>query len=270
MIESAVAVGVGAAASLLLAFALTGWPAPWRPLRENYAGRPVPVVLGVAVVGGTLLGALASKGPPSDGVGLALWAGLAALLVAGMLDDRVRDGPRGIAGHLRSLSRGRPTTGILKLIVAVAAGAGVALAAGGQPVRVAAGTVLIALAVNLFNALDVVPGRSLKWGVVALAATLAWLWGDPRALLPAAGLGAAAAALGFDLRERGMLGDGGSNPLGLLVGAALLLALPTAGVVGAAALLLLLQVAAETVTISRLVDRVPPVRWFDRLGRRAG
>ena len=65
-----------------------------------------------------------------------------------------------------------------------------------------------------------------------------------------------------------MLGDAGSNPLGLLAGLGLAVSLPTPWLVAAAVAAVLLQVAAETVTISRVVDAVPPLRWFDRLGRR--
>jgi UDP-GlcNAc:undecaprenyl-phosphate/decaprenyl-phosphate GlcNAc-1-phosphate transferase len=267
---SLVAMAVGAAVSLLLSGALSALrPAPF-PVRPNLAGRPVPMVLGAAVVAAALLGALAAEGPPRTIVGVALWIGLPALLLAGILDDRVRGGPRGILGHLRSLARGRPTTGVLKLVVGVGAGIAVALADGGEPLRLAAGAVLMVLSVNLFNGLDVAPGRSLKWAVVLLAVALGGLWDDPQTYLPAAGLGAAAGALAFDLRERGMLGDGGSNPLGLLVGAGLFLVLPTGGVVAAAVVAVVLQLAAETVTLSRLIASTPPLRWFDRVGRLPG
>jgi UDP-GlcNAc:undecaprenyl-phosphate GlcNAc-1-phosphate transferase len=133
---------------------------------------------------------------------------------------------------------------------------------------VVAAAVLVAACTNVWNALDVVPGRSLKWGLVVLVLSLprAWLGGGGE--LPAAALGAAVAVLPFDLLERGMLGDVGSNPLGFLVGTVLVLVLPTPGVVVAAALAVALQVAAETVTISRLIEAAAPVRWFDRLGRR--
>lgn len=264
------AIGVGAAASLILSGVLGALrPAPF-PVRENHAGRPVPMVLGVAVIVGALVGALAAEGLPATAVGVALGIGLLVLLAAGVLDDRVRGGPRGISGHLRSVAHGRPTTGVLKLIVGVGAAIAVAVAAGGEPLRLATGALLMAFLVNLFNGLDVVPGRSLKWGVVLLAVVLIWLWDDPRTLLPASGLGAAAGALGFDLRERGMLGDGGSNPVGLLVGAGLFLVLPTWGVVAAVIVAALLQLAAETVTLSRLIGSAPPLRWFDRLGRLRG
>ncbi|HEX2029952.1 MAG TPA: hypothetical protein VHL78_00925, partial [Actinomycetota bacterium] len=196
-----------------------------------------------------------------------LIAAILALWVAGHLDDVLGGRARGLGGHLRSALRGRPTTGILKLVAGVAAGVGLALALGGGAVRVAAAAILVAVATNLWNALDVVPGRALKWGIVALVPLVAASWRGDYGIVGAATLGVAAAGLPFDLRERAMLGDAGSNPLGFVVGAGLALSLPTAGVVAAAAAALALQAAAETVTISRLVEAAPPLRWFDRLGR---
>lgn len=261
------ALGLGAAISLVLSLGLTRLWTIGSLTRDNYAGRPVPAVLGLAFVAASVAAAMVVGGPPATAAEAALWGSVAALLAVGILDDRAGSGPRGIAGHLRSLAHGRPTTGVLKLVVGAGAAAAVAVASGASPGRVVAGFLLMATSVNLFNALDVVPGRSLKWAIVVLAAALAAAWGDAPALV-AAGLGAAAGALAFDLREWGMLGDGGSNPLGLLAGAALFLALPTPGVAAAAVLALLLQLAAETVTISRLIRAAPPLRWFDGLGRR--
>ncbi|HEU4356418.1 MAG TPA: hypothetical protein VFT27_12590, partial [Actinomycetota bacterium] len=81
---------------------------------------------------------------------------------------------------------------------------------------------------------------------------------------------AALAALPLDLRERAMLGDAGSNPLGFAVGLGLYATLDGAGVVFAAAAAVVLNVLAETVTLSRVIDRTPPLRWLDRAGRVPG
>lgn len=266
--------GIGAvAAGLLATLALRGHRMfPGQVMVENYRGRRVPVLLGLVLIGGLIPGLVFTLAIAWPRAGFAAWdvaviAALTALFLVGGLDDLRGRGPRGIVGHLRSLARGRPTTGILKLIVGVAGAAAVAALLGGGPLRVIAGTVLVAGCVNLWNALDVVPGRALKWGLLVLLAPLPWAWDRFVGVLAAVTAGAALALLPFDLRERGMLGDSGANPLGLIVGALLLGALPTVGVVVAAAAVLLLQLAAETVTISRLIDSVPPVRWFDRLGR---
>jgi UDP-N-acetylmuramyl pentapeptide phosphotransferase/UDP-N-acetylglucosamine-1-phosphate transferase len=261
---------------------------PGRLMRTNHAGRKVPAVLGVALVGGTLLGTLAAAGsgderiqPLPSGVlvdfvrqpvlgpfWIAVLVAAVGLTLVGLVDDLVGGRERGFREHLGSALRLRPTTGILKLGAGIAAAIVVAVLAGGGAVRVVATVVLIAACTNVWNALDVVPGRSLKWGTVVLLLALprAWLGGGGE--VPAAALGAAVAVLPFDLLERGMLGDAGSNPLGFLVGATLAVALPMPGVAVAAVAAVALQVAAETVTISRLIEATPPLRWFDRLGRR--
>jgi hypothetical protein len=195
------------------------------------------------------------------------WAVMAMLLV-GLLDDLRGGKDRGFRAHLTSLTRLRPTTGALKLLVGGALALGLALLAGGGIIRVIASSVLIALTTNLINALDVRPGRALKFSIPLL--TVAWvaLSGEPLSILMATAVGAGLGILPFDLSERGMLGDAGSNPLGLVTGLGLAVILPTWGVVVAAGFALGLQIAAETVTISRLIDAVPPLRWYDRLGRR--
>lgn len=245
-----------------------------RLLRENHVGRVVPAVLGVGLVAAVVLSTAGAAGvaPPPYELGRAVtWAMLASVVLAvvGLLDDLAGEGARGFRGHFGSLlRRGRPTTGIVKLAAGVAAGTSLALIMGGGPIRVASAAVLMAVSANVWNALDVVPGRALKVAIVALVPVLVASWEAPSGLLAGATLGAALALLPFDLLERGMLGDAGSNPLGFLVGVGLAAVLPTAGVVAAALAGLILQVAAETVTISRLVEAAPPLRWFDRLGRR--
>ncbi|HEX6208383.1 MAG TPA: hypothetical protein VF058_08515 [Actinomycetota bacterium] len=263
---------VSLAAGALVGAALA-WFSQLRPprglVRENHAGLPVPAVLGLALVGGAVVGHAVGRPEAEAGVlEVAAVVGLLVVFVVGVLDDLAGGGPRGLGGHLRSLASGRPTTGILKLVTGIAAGVAAAVAAGGGPLRIVAGAVVVATAVNVLNALDVVPGRSLKWGVIALAACQPAAWGTRVGSLVAAALGAAVASLPFDLGERAMLGDGGSNPLGFLVGVALLVVLPTPGLLVAAVALLALQVAAETVTISRLIEVAPPLRWLDGLGQR--
>jgi hypothetical protein len=64
-----------------------------------------------------------------------------------------------------------------------------------------------------------------------------------------------------------MLGDAGSNPLGFAAGLSLYLLLPSGWVPAAAALAVGLNLLAETLTLSRAIAAVPPLRLLDRLGR---
>lgn len=234
------------------------------------------MVLGPALVaagsgGGILallLGLLAGPVPDWPLCLIAL-AGTYVLLPVGALDDRARGEERGLREHVTSLLSGRTTTGILKLAAGVAVAALAALQIDGGVTRVLLATSVIALTVNVTNALDVRPGRALKWALVAMLPVALAAWGQGVILVLASYLGASAVALVFDLTERGMLGDAGSNPLGLVVGTGLAAVLPVPGLAVALVALLGLQVAAETVTISRVIEAVPPLRWFDRLGRRS-
>lgn len=235
---------------------------------ENHRGNPLPRVLWLPLdalaIGWTVVCVLVLDGGPPA------WGALAgALLVsaAGLVDDLVPIGPRGLRGHLRSLLDGHMTTGILKVLVT--GGAAVVVVAL-QPDRRAwvavSGVVLIAASTNVWNGLDVRPGRALK-AFLPIGIVFLLLAHRPDAPSVVGMLVGAVLVLPLDLRERAMLGDAGSNPLGFAAGLALYAALPDAGVVAAAACAVALNVLAETVSLSRLIDGTPPIRWLDRLGR---
>jgi hypothetical protein len=262
---------VASASAGALSLLFTG-SAPRRLLHRNHAGRMVPAVLGLALLGGLVAGSLAARlgrgGRPGTGEIIVL-AGALIVGVAGLVDDLLgHRGARGLLGHLAGVIRGRVTTGLLKLVAGVGVGVVLAVSLGGPPIRVGAAALLVPLAANLWNGLDVRPGRSLKWGIVVLVPVLAAARELGYGHVAAAALGGAIGILPFDLLERGMLGDAGSNPLGIVVGAGLAIVLPTPAMVAAAIIALALQLAAETITLSRLIGAAAPLRWFDRLGRR--
>lgn len=152
-------------------------------------------------------------------------------------------------------------------------------------------TLVIALAANLVNLADLRPGRALK--VYSLLAGLgvlctAWLlwhtYGETsgiRGPVPGAPLWALAGALllavsllgpvlavwRYDLGERAMLGDAGSNAMGALAGYVLASNLPLWLLAVAAALLIALNLASERVSFSRVIEATPLLRWIDGLGR---
>ena len=202
----------------------------------------------------------------------AMWIlGAAALLVtvAGLVDDLAPIGPRGLRGHARALLSGRMTTGILKALVTV--GAAVVVVAvldrGDAPTRLGAVT-LIAATTNVWNGLDVRPGRALK-AFIVLMLVLAWAGPPaPAATLGGAVFAGAVLALVPDLREWAMLGDAGANLLGFTAGLVLAAALPEWAIWPAAVAAVALNVVAETATLSRAIDAATPLRWFDRLGTR--
>lgn len=252
---------------LALALIPRGWAR--RLAVRNHRGVPVPAVLGLA------LAAVAVAAPAMSNAGHSVWGrpfavtpwrvvvAMAVVAAAGLLDDLSPVGPRGILDHLRALASGRVTTGIVKLVAIVTAS--VIGLYGFRPGlgRLTLGVLVAAGGANLWNGLDVVPGRALKAFLPVMAVLMLYLPTLPFAVL----FGAALVALRVDLRERAMLGDAGSNLLGFVVGLGLALRLPTWELAVAAAVVVSLNVLAETVTLSRLLEATPPLRWADRLGR---
>jgi UDP-GlcNAc:undecaprenyl-phosphate GlcNAc-1-phosphate transferase len=237
---------------------------------ENHRGVLVPRVLGIALAAGaaaSTLGYAAVHGLDVPGWGVL--AGCLLVFAAGLVDDLAPVGPRGLRNHLRALAAGKMTTGVLKVLVAI--GAAVVVIAL-QPVRTGysrlSGIVLLASSANVWNGLDVRPGRALK---CFLAVALAFLvWGQVEQAPAIVGLLAGAlVALPLDLRERAMLGDGGANLLGFAAGLGLFDALPDAWVPVGAAVAVCLNVVADTVSFSRVIEAVPLLRFLDGLGRRA-
>jgi UDP-GlcNAc:undecaprenyl-phosphate/decaprenyl-phosphate GlcNAc-1-phosphate transferase len=251
-----------------------------RWLAPNHRGRKIPRLLWLPLaLGGVAAGAIGALDPSllpgpltsSSAAGVAL-AGSMLVLVAGIVDDLVPQRVRGLGAHVRALAEGRVTTGVLKLIIAV--GAGVVVVAAGQTreawVR-GVGVVVIAGCANLWNGLDVAPGRAIKVGLllggivlgVGLSRGAAWAVAAPTwgVLL------GALVALPLDLRERAMLGDGGSNLLGFAVGLGAYAALPPVALGITAAAVVGLNVLADTVSLSRVIQGTAPLRWLDDLGR---
>jgi UDP-GlcNAc:undecaprenyl-phosphate/decaprenyl-phosphate GlcNAc-1-phosphate transferase len=265
-VEGAVAFGAG------LLLATIGWRfvrnagSRWR--KENRRGRLLPVTLGWAVAVG-LLGLIVVVWAQVDRDGLresqsGELLGAAIVFLAGVVDDGVGGSVRGLRGHLRALWGGHLTTGGLKLGAAVLA-ATVTVAWTPRDHLWANLLALVAIAgcTNIWNGLDVAPGRALK-GFLVVALVL--LVVDVRAFLLVC-TGAATAVLIPDLRERGMLGDSGANLLGFLAGAEIVRRLPEVWLIPAVLVVIGLNVLAETVTFSRTIEAIPPLRWFDRLGR---
>jgi len=278
----------------LVAFAIAAIlaPAVLRMLEEgghtrpNYRGRLLAHPFGVLVLAAALcaliplmLGQRLGSGDifHDETLPVALYA--IGVLALGLIDDTLAphapglggaDGeqmPRGWRGHGAALLEGRLSTGVLKALGSL----GLALLAmsymGLSNQRWLLATAVLVLATNVFNLLDLRPGRSTK-AFVALGVGLTAGAGQLRPLW-ALGLFAAPALVAgaYDLRERAMLGDTGANLLGALAGLWLVMTLSGTGQLVALAVLAAITVYGELHSISALVERTPGLRELDSWGR---
>lgn len=266
-----------------LAIALALAPATVRGLRaqglvrRNWRGAELAFPAGIAIAAAALV-ALVPLGLLQQLSGGDVWQdGLvvpAALYVLGvsllgLMDDVLgsESVARGWRGHLGALASGSFSTGALKaagalgLALFVLAGSG--LGTGEYLLAVA----VLVLATNLFNLLDLRPGRSIKALVLLGAAlTAGSLDLDP---LWALGLfvGPILALLPLDLRERGMLGDTGSNAVGAVAGLWIVFTLSATGQAIALGVIAAATIYGEFRSISELIERTPGLRHLDSIGR---
>jgi UDP-N-acetylmuramyl pentapeptide phosphotransferase/UDP-N-acetylglucosamine-1-phosphate transferase len=246
--------------------------------RRNYRNAPIPTAGGIYLVltvlvieaGRAVLGALGVG--EETGLTQARSEVLFAVFgfaLLGLIDDLAAVGDdRGFRGHLGALRQGRVTTGLLKLLGGAAIAVVLVATPGFKDGRgLLVDAMLIALAANLGNLLDRAPGRTIKFGLVAYVPIAIVIGTAPIAIAVAPVMGAALGLLGDDLRERLMLGDTGANVIGAVLGLAVVLGASEGWRLVVMLALLALNVSAELVSFSQVIESVPPLRALDRLGR---
>ena len=248
-------------------------------VRENYRGALLAFPLG-AVLATAALVALAPLAFLDDRADLDLlepdlrrWLPyLLGIAFLGFLDDSLGRGeavatPRGWRGHWAALRSGSLSTGAIKAIGALALAAYVVSGRGLEDWRYLADVLLLILATNLFNLLDLRPGRAEK-GLALLGAGLCLgAWTIAPLELLGIFVGPVAVGAWLTLGERAMLGDTGSNLIGAIAGVWLLTTLGADARLLALGAVLALTIYGEIRSISATIDSVPPLRWLDSLGR---
>ncbi|MDN6134380.1 MAG: hypothetical protein L0J03_09780 [Brevibacterium sp.] len=253
-------------------------------VRTNHTGRDVSLVEGPAVSAGLVAGSLLIEASRQRAATLLVTTVAGGL---GAVDDFCESGDsKGLRGHLDALAHGQITTGGIKVIGIPLASIAAAtiLRTGrsshgllpssraaaeqtwfGSTIDVVVTGGVIAGSANLFNLLDLRPGRALKAGLLTLAFMphshgLTWVPG-------AAIAGASAAAWPDDLGGAVMLGDTGANALGAALGTILTenstatqRALVLSGLVG-------LTLLSEKVSFTSIIESTPGLREIDAFGR---
>jgi UDP-GlcNAc:undecaprenyl-phosphate/decaprenyl-phosphate GlcNAc-1-phosphate transferase len=247
--------------------------------RDNFRGAATAFPAGAALVACSLV-ALAPLAILDDRADLDLldpelrrWiVYVLGVTLLGLIDDALGHGglagaPRGWRGHARAIAGGGFSTGAIKAVGALALAAYAASGLGREGLGYLADLLLLLLATNLLNLLDLRPGRVEKALALLLAGLCLGAWTERPLELLGIFIGPLAVGAAFTLRERAMLGDTGSNMAGAVAGVALLVTLDETGRWIALAIVVALTIYGEFRSLSAAIERLPPLRWIDSLGR---
>ncbi len=260
------------ALAVALGAAVLAWPtclwmsAVWLSLRKpNHLRRQLPAATGILFPLIALPSILLSPLPAQ--VRLAGAFVVTLLAGVGLLDDLFgsRHRARGLRGHFWALATGRLTTGAVKAFGGLLAGLGAGLLLDpGRPILIVLDALLIALAANLVNLLDLRPSRALKAFAVLCFVTLLI---KPDLIYLVGPLLAAAIILApSDFAGRSMMGDVGANTLGGAAGIGLAIALDPWPQLAVIALFSAVHLLAERVSLTDLIARSHLLSFLDRIG----
>lgn len=237
-----------------------------RALKKNWFGKLIPGMAGIVfplII--TLVSIpLAVAGPGKTNFLLYLFAVFGAALL-GFVDDMLGDSdPKGLKGHFYYFWRQKKcSTGLLKALGSGVIAVWIVLYLKSENIVV--DWLLLLLTINLINLMDLRPGRALKVIILIFILALFLPLDDYRLLAITAGV--ILAYLRYDLQGMVMLGDSGSNTLGMIAGLVLLEA-PVMIKAVLVILLALLHAAAEKYSFSRVIDDNRWLKKIDGWGRK--
>lgn len=192
----------------------------------------------------------------------------------GLIDDVFGTrGASGLIGHFKKLFIQREiTTGALKALAGgvIAFYISLGLVQGSGIIRwlsVVENTLIIALSTNAINLLDLRPGRAAKGFLVAAAfVTILGLAKTPLLCL-AVVAGSVIAFIRDDLKARAMMGDTGSNILGMTLGYTAAYVFDGYVKIGYLILLICFHLVTERYSLTKIIERNRFLNYLDMLGR---
>ncbi|MEW6203296.1 MAG: hypothetical protein AB1546_15060 [bacterium] len=245
-------------------------------LRVNFRGEMIPSSAGIGFVLLFLIEKLITTTILPSGE-QNIFAYIILILVIGfgflgLMDDFFAKREKGgITGHLRELTRqGTVSTALFKaffaLVLCTIVFKSIMKNEGLLPVLV------VSMSANSMNLLDVKPGRALK-GFWLVFIFLAVFWQSSWNLPPMFLFTTFASffvwtivyAL-WDFRCRAMMGDVGSNVLGMILGLMVIWGFPSYMHVAALIFLIILHLIGEFYSISKIIEKFSFLRWLDNLG----
>ncbi|TCO79835.1 glycosyl transferase [Marinisporobacter balticus] len=238
-------------------------------IKDNYRGESIPVGLGLIFIPvitiNTICLILWRTG--DNALDLMFLIGCFAMGLAGLLDDLLgnRD-VTGLKGHLKMMLKLKLTTGGFKAAFGGLVAFTISIIISKDPINIVMNTLIIAFFTNFINLLDLRPGRALKGFLISgVALVLNPIYEIFRYLLFGL-MGATLAYLPYDLKAKSMMGDVGSNILGVSLGIVCASSDFHVRVV-VLGFLVGIHIYTEKYSLTQTIQKVKILRYIDKIGR---
>lgn len=240
-------------------------------VRPNYKQDMIPVSMGIVFLPMVILNGILIAYCTSDLNNILYLItfifGLVSMFFAGILDDIIgnRD-VSGLKGHFKSLLNGRLTTGGFKAIFGGFIGILISLVISKNISDIIINTLIIALSTNLMNLLDLRPGRAIK-GFLVIMITLFLTLADFFKVLPLLIVPNVLAYFNLDLKAKAMMGDTGSNVLGISIGILVAMGCSSNIRLSWLVFLILIHLITEKFSLTKIIENNKILNFIDKLGR---
>lgn len=240
-------------------------------LRPNYKKDMIPVSMGIVflpmlIINAIILSYFTTNFKDMLHIFIFLF-GLVSMFFAGILDDIIgnRD-VSGLKGHFKSLLNGKLTTGGFKALFGGFIGLVISIAISKNIYDIVINTLIIALSTNLMNLLDLRPGRAIK-GYLVISIVLLFTLGEYTRNLLLLIFPNVIAYFNQDLKAKAMMGDTGSNVLGISIGILFVMGYSLKVRLIWLAFLIFIHILTEKYSLTKIIENNKFLNFIDKLGR---
>lgn len=243
-------------------------------VRQNYRGKMIPVGMGIVFIPPLLLNTIVllfSNVAPERLIKILVVAlGIISMSFVGIIDDAIgnRD-VTGLKGHFSNLLKGELTTGAFKALIGGIVGLLISVTISKDISSIILGMLVIALSTNFMNLLDLRPGRAIKVYLFAIILCLFFCSVFERELMMLI-VPAVIAYFYYDIKAMAMMGDAGSNVLGISLGIFIVISFNMYVQIFVLILLILVHIVAEKYSITKIIRNNKILNYIDEFGRNKG
>jgi UDP-GlcNAc:undecaprenyl-phosphate/decaprenyl-phosphate GlcNAc-1-phosphate transferase len=188
--------------------------------------------------------------------------------VIGLIDDLIGEKDvKGFKGHIKSLIKGKLTTGGLKAVIGFGAAFLVSIVLSDGYLNIVLNTFIIAFFTNLVNLFDLRPGRANKAFLFFSIVLLFTGHVESYNFIIFSAIGIIIIYMPYDLKSKAMMGDVGSNALGITLGVYCILSQSFMFRLVYFILLIILHIIAEFYSFSKIICKIKFLKYIDEFGR---